>query len=623
MKKQLGALLLVTIFLSSLTLLGQNKNKFSKEEQTLDFKVFKTQNNNISINEILTKKFESINTITEATKPEDYYWVKLDFENKLDQTNNETDIYLKLNSFDYGKIYYNTKQGITDKFIGLFNDKRISQKVPLDNYYSQIEVSSKNLINERYLFLRVKRITFNEEIRHWNFTSSEQPFINNYHLNDFNALTPYYILLGLCILAFFWAISFYFILRNSAFLYYTLYIILYFIYLAGENLSIYNFIFGDNHLFLHWFSQSFVFVAHIPYVLYLIYYLNTKNEYPIVHKVLKWLIFSNILSILMVCILYVTEHTIGLFYIINYGFKVIYIIPVFALFYLIYIGKNHLTNFVGIATLALCFSGIGRMFLVSPEDGLYLDSQIYPVIGFYVEIIVFAFGLTYKVYLDLLEKFKFQQEAYSNKTKALRAQINPHFIFNSLSSIQHLITSNNKVSSLKYLSKFSRLTRNILESSIETNVVLNDEIKMLEDYLELESLRFDNAFNYEINVDDLVNADTIEVPFMILQPFVENAIIHGLLPKKEGKKELKINFKKEQDFIMCKVDDNGVGRLLTSQKENIHAIGKRSRGIEVTKQRLEILRQNGDKDTDDIEIIDKMDNHGNSTGTKVIIQIPI
>ena len=113
-----------------------------------------------------------------------------------------------------------------------------------------------------------------------------------------------------------------------------------------------------------------------------------------------------------------------------------------------------------------------------------------------------------------------QQRALFEKTRALRAQINPRFIFNSLSAIQHLVSVKKIESALKYLNKFSRLTRNVLESSMEINILLTDEIKMLEDYLSLEPLRFDNSFSYNITIDEAIDPAAIEIPPMILQEII-------------------------------------------------------------------------------------------------------
>src|SRR5690606_27179232 len=117
-----------------------------------------------------------------------------------------------------------------------------------------------------------------------------------------------------------------------------------------------------------------------------------------------------------------------------------------------------------------------------------------------------------------IEEMNFQLE-----NKMLRAQINPHFIFNSLSSIQHFITSDDRAAALKYLTKFSHLLRQVLESSISGNVLLREEVKLLRMYLELEALRFDQGFSFEIQVDDSLDMDTVEIPTMILQPLIGNA----------------------------------------------------------------------------------------------------
>ena len=274
--------------------------------------------------------------------------------------------------------------------------------------------------------------------------------------------------------------------------------------------------------------------------------------------------------------------------------------------------------FMAFATVVLCLAGLSRIYLAHPDDGLYLDSLNYMIVGGSIEIVIFTFGLNYKTYLDQRENFALREEALINKIRALRAQINPHFIFNSLSSIQHLVTSDQKVSALKYLSKFSRLTRNILESSMDAHVSLKEEIEMLVDYLELESLRFDNSFSYTINVDENLNPDNVTIPLMIMQPFVENAIIHGLLPKKGDDKKLSINFKKSYDFMICEVDDNGVGRQMAENNKHYHKKERISRGLQVTKERLRVFG----KADDSLQILDKFVDD-TPVGTKVMFKIPI
>lgn len=203
---------------------------------------------------------------------------------------------------------------------------------------------------------------------------------------------------------------------------------------------------------------------------------------------------------------------------------------------------------------------------------------------------------------------------------ALRAQMNPHFIFNSLNSIQHLILNNDKVSALKYLSSFGKLARNVLESSNEALVTLTDEIETIRSYLELESLRFDNGFEYSIEIDKALDTDNIEVPLLLIQPFVENAIVHGLLPKKEGTKKLDLRFEKVGSVLTFEIEDNGVGRMARKGRDQSAILERKSRGIEIAQKRLKMIHKDR-RVKNTIEIIDKYDLGGNPSGTKIIIRI--
>ena len=223
-------------------------------------------------------------------------------------------------------------------------------------------------------------------------------------------------------------------------------------------------------------------------------------------------------------------------------------------------------------------------------------------------------------YLRKQKELKIEKHAAQLEHKVLRAQMNPHFIFNSLSSIQHLISSNKKEAAIKYLSKFSLLMRNVLESSIEANAVLNEEILLLRKYIELEALRFDHSFSYTITLDENIDPAAIEIPTFIIQPFVENAILHGLLNKESGDKKLRIHFRKELPYLICEVEDNGVGRKIPSEKIPILEKQKISRGITVTEKRLQIIDESPETK---VEIIDKIDEKGMSTGTLVVIKIRI
>lgn len=198
--------------------------------------------------------------------------------------------------------------------------------------------------------------------------------------------------------------------------------------------------------------------------------------------------------------------------------------------------------------------------------------------------------------------------------RMLRAQMNPHFIFNSLNSIKHLINSNDKENALKYLSKFSKLLRQVLESSVNISLVLKEEIELLKIYVELEALRFDNSFNYSFNIDENLDLYQNEVPMLLVQPYIENAIVHGLLPL-EGPKHLQISFNDKTDHIECTIEDNGVG---FNPKSNEGKEKRTSRGMSITEKRINALRKFSDQELIKIENL----GNGDKTGTRVTISIP-
>lgn len=198
--------------------------------------------------------------------------------------------------------------------------------------------------------------------------------------------------------------------------------------------------------------------------------------------------------------------------------------------------------------------------------------------------------------------------------RMLRAQMNPHFIFNSLNSIKHLINSNDKENALKYLSKFSKLLRQVLESSVNVSLVLKEEIELLKIYVELEALRFDNSFSYSFHVDENLDLYQNEIPMLLVQPYIENAIVHGLLPL-EGPKNLQISFNDRSDHIECIIEDNGVG---FNPKSNKDKEKRTSRGMSITEDRINALKKFSDQELIKIENL----GNGDVTGTRVTITIP-
>lgn len=219
-------------------------------------------------------------------------------------------------------------------------------------------------------------------------------------------------------------------------------------------------------------------------------------------------------------------------------------------------------------------------------------------------------------------KIQLEKDVMELEQKALRLQMNPHFIFNALNSIQSQIGTDNEQTARYYLAKFSRLMRQILDNSRNTEISLEEEINTLENYLLIEKFCNGDRFDYKIIAGEQLEKDYIRIPPMLLQPFIENSIKHGL-KHVEGKRGLiEVKFEEKGNVLECSVTDNGIGRkkaeeMIRSSKETYH----RSTALIVTQERLDLLK--GNDRTKSLEIIDLYDEKGEAAGTKVIIRVPL
>lgn len=203
--------------------------------------------------------------------------------------------------------------------------------------------------------------------------------------------------------------------------------------------------------------------------------------------------------------------------------------------------------------------------------------------------------------------------------QVLRAQMNPHFIFNSLTSINKFVLKNETDAASNYLTKFSRLIRMVLTNSKKPMISLADELEMLRLYLEMEKLRFKEAFIYCFDMDETIDAENIFIPPLLLQPFVENAIWHGLMHK-EGHGHLSIDFGMQHKVLHCVITDDGVGRAKASAIPGYAGEKIKSLGLKLTTERLALFNEEKSVQTF-YEIEDVLDEHGDIGGTKVTLKI--
>ena len=218
------------------------------------------------------------------------------------------------------------------------------------------------------------------------------------------------------------------------------------------------------------------------------------------------------------------------------------------------------------------------------------------------------------------QKAEFQQKIAEAEMHALRLQMNPHFIFNSLNSINRFILKSDVEQATHYLTKFSKLIRLILDNSKSKIISLDQELTTIKLYIELESVRFNGKFNYSVHLADDINAELVIMPPMLIQPFIENAIWHGLLHK-NSVGNIQVLFQKENDFLVCTVQDDGIGRKMAQQFKSKSAVIEKSYGMKITKDRLTYENHYGNQSS--IDVIDLVSSDGSPLGTKVVVKIKI
>jgi two-component sensor histidine kinase len=251
---------------------------------------------------------------------------------------------------------------------------------------------------------------------------------------------------------------------------------------------------------------------------------------------------------------------------------------------------------------------------------------------FYLVLIIVFLLVVFTIYIwrtnDLIKKNKLATEKMELENAlnrsvltAIKSQMNPHFFHNALNTIQSFIYSNDKKNASTFLNKFSKLTRMILEMSEKDKVTLSEEIASILLYLEIERVRFNDDFEFKIEIQNHIDQEMIKIPSMILQPYIENAIKHGLLHK-SGLKKLQIEFKQEERYLVITINDNGIGRKRSLELNKIKRDKHQSFSTDANETRLNLLNRGNHRKVL-VEFTDKTDNYNNSEGTLVTISIPL
>ena len=259
-----------------------------------------------------------------------------------------------------------------------------------------------------------------------------------------------------------------------------------------------------------------------------------------------------------------------------------------------------------------------------------IRSPFYSTWWFILLCLLFVFLAIYTVFslrirnIKRKQKEEFERRVEMSKVelKALRSQMNPHFIFNSLNAIQHYIFNTKSDEAIKYLNKFARLVRIILNNSEKPSVTVGEDLEALKLYLQLEQMRFEEKFDYEITMDSSVDPDYDIMPPLLMQPYVENAILHGLNPM-ATKGKLNIHLSSENNFLICTITDNGIGREKASEIRRTMPFNKhKSMGMKITEDRLKILNEINNSQLS-VNITDLKDEEGHALGTRVELFVPL
>lgn len=289
--------------------------------------------------------------------------------------------------------------------------------------------------------------------------------------------------------------------------------------------------------------------------------------------------------------------------------------------------KGPFIRYIQIGSSVLLFGALigflEQLLQIKPSDNVLM--RLAPSFGLnyavLVEIFCFSMALAYKTWLSQRNRNRLIRSIKESELRTLRSQINPHFIFNSLNSIKAYILKDRQLEASEYLTDFSTLMRAILQQSKEKFITLSEELETVLLYVKLENLRFENGFTFNFSIDESIDTDEILIPPMLFQPYLENAIKHGLMSKNDDR-ILNLSIKqKTKEELLITIDDNGIGREQASlQRKN--TLKHQSMGMSINDERVQLLGVTNDLHIS-IKIIDKKSSKGISEGTTVEINLPI
>ena len=438
------------------------------------------------------------------------------------------------------------------------------------------------------------------------------PFQEFYTSAELHQEIIYYIFIGGMSLMIFYFAGIYFIYKDKLFLLYMLYLLALLLYLGfkASYFRWYLLILVPNFQYI--FHELIQVIVNIFYLRFAAIFLNAKTDFPKLFIAIRYMV-RILMGIMLVQLVMLLTPDLRPFELYLLRFER-YFVMLFSLGAYIYIIKNYKEKIV-------LFLLIGSFFyLIGGLSAIIMKEVAYMMFGASLEVFVFSLGMGYRVKKIEEAKKTIENEMARLQLTALRAQMNPHFIFNSLNSIRAYVISSETKKASDYLNNFAKLIRLILHYSSKDTISLKEELATLTLYVELEQMRYRDDFGFEIKIVQGVELEKWMVPPLILQPYVENAIGHGLAPK-TGVKKLLVEITKSGNHISFTIRDNGVGRSFSKKISNLKDSNHKSVAMDLTRKRINLAGENKTRDND-IEIID-IEEAGQPLGTEVRFKLPV
>jgi sensor histidine kinase YesM len=536
------------------------------------------------------------------------YWFKLDFYG-IDLSKSDQWI-IRFAKYDWITLYFSDAGTLKPIRSGKLVRNRTA-----DPYFAvDFRIPKSGLIEGRYLLVRVEHVYRKMLFRQPVYMS---PLIADldgtyFTIKDLYDLMPYVLFIGGMLLMIFYSFGIYFMNRDRLFNYYAVYLLTLLLYLGVRMPVLFGKLEVHFPLFMGVYNDVIQVLVNITYLLFAAYFLNARTDFPKLHIAIRYAVWVLAGVIALQLILLLTESLAWIGHYLLQAeryFMIVFSLVAYAHILLNY--KNRIVYFLLIGSLVFLSGGVVAMFF---HDIKYM------MMGAIAEVFIFSLGMGYRIRQVEQAKQTIEIEISKIRLTALRAQMNPHFIFNSLNSIRAYVITNNIPKASDYLNKFARLIRLILHYSSKDTVSLKEELDTLKLYIELEQMRYRDDFGFELSIGSDVDTGTWKVPPLILQPYVENAIGHGLAPKK-GDKKLEVNVTKNEKRLSFVIRDNGVGRSFSRKSHQQRDPRYKSVAMELTRKRIE-LAETDHSGNGKIDVVD-LTNNGKPSGTEVRLNLPL